>query len=192
MLTPAVAGSQTHLSTFESYDDMFNTDLDASTHQGSKELLLSLHASVQRLSNKIDAIMHILKSINGTAVTIDTSQVNDLKMFPLNSKETLIIVENRIQRDVDFRCAVEHMLLGVGGIGIREITRRMLRGLMTNSLATNYSFLGKSRKASFSSLALQTVLKCAVFKLANYKNEKEYQLAVMNWLKNAPMRRSNS
>nr|CAI5853474.1 unnamed protein product [Callosobruchus analis] len=82
----------------------------------------------------------------------------------------------------------------IGGYKVNEIVKLILRKLMSNYLASLFSWQGKKQKKAFCCLSVAEVIINAVRsnRTAADATEKEIIDSIKNWLRHAPTRENNS
>ncbi|KAB0790365.1 hypothetical protein PPYR_15270, partial [Photinus pyralis] len=115
-----------------------------------------------------------------------------IRKFPLDTELDLRNMEVYLLNNPDFKKYLINYCSRLGGLKIDQITKIMLRKLISNKLAANYSWLGAKKKQSFNLLIAEVIL-CAVKqnKLIGETTEKEMIDSVKNWLKHAHVRYTN-
>ncbi|XP_050413197.1 uncharacterized protein LOC126827739 [Patella vulgata] len=78
----------------------------------------------------------------------------------------------------------------IGGTNAKEVTKRIMKVLFTDTLATHYNWKGKGDKTAFSTLIFKDIIERAVRKnpMTRYATDLEINECIKNWLRYAPER----
>ncbi|KAG8228128.1 hypothetical protein J437_LFUL000130 [Ladona fulva] len=111
-----------------------------------------------------------------------------LNEFPLDSVEGLERIETRLEADQSFQKCLISALMTLGGVDVKSSTLNLLKKLMTNNLASKYSWLGLKKKRVFFSLRLNTVIKLCVRNRHSTATDEDVSTITKNWLRLAKLR----
>ncbi|CAH1986778.1 unnamed protein product [Acanthoscelides obtectus] len=114
----------------------------------------------------------------------------NLPNFPLNSYEEYLRFNDLIKEDTHISQYMVRRLAALGGSGIDSITRRIMRFLFDNELATQFNWKGRHNKTGFEGTAIMGLVYEAA-KLncpSNEKSDSKIADIVKIWLKHASSR----
>ncbi|XP_071652237.1 uncharacterized protein [Temnothorax longispinosus] len=85
-----------------------------------------------------------------------------------------------------------NQLAKIGGSSVQNFTQRALQMLITNDLASTYSWLGRRAKKTFNKLKLADLIIGSVKKSIPNSTNKECEEAIQKWLRRAKERSNNN
>lgn len=144
---------------------------------------LADHISV--LSSKIDLLLPNHGASNGIEFTL-------LGRLPLINITDFNEMEERITNDKEFANQFVTVLASVGGKDIRQCVNNIMRRLLSDELAEQFSFSGKiikdNKKMCFSSKQICTSVHLAVRKICKEANDDSIKKVICSWLQQAKTR----
>ncbi|XP_046407753.1 uncharacterized protein LOC124172348 [Ischnura elegans] len=148
--------------------------------------LAVLRATASRNSDAIQAILDAVCSTQSRSVDVSAAMPANL---PLQSLEHL----EKLEEDLADETVKRNMVIclsRIGGNNLADVTKRMLTRLMSDNLASQFSWVGAKKKKPLSSKLMADVILRAVQRNPLFKDasEKEIELAIKNWLRHAPER----
>ncbi|RLU23883.1 hypothetical protein DMN91_004091 [Ooceraea biroi] len=149
--------------------------------------IFSLLVDIKEQNNKILSLLNE-KQVTSNTLAHNQFRLQDLPVnLPLSTQADLDILETYLKnsQNVSTMCSY---LATLGGRDITSKTNRILKYLLTDKVASNYSFYGKRmNKSPFSSLKCCSVVLQSV-KSTSSHTEKEIEDVIKVWLKHAPQR----
>ncbi|KAK4880332.1 hypothetical protein RN001_008478 [Aquatica leii] len=108
--------------------------------------------------------------------------------FPIKNQENLQELEVYLLDNQNFSCLVAY-LAAIGGKDLTTQVNNVLRRLLSNDLASQFSFYGKrSNKKAFSTLKTKDLVIAAVKQCSKEAKFKDIENSMKVWLKHAPHR----
>ncbi|XP_077277449.1 uncharacterized protein LOC143905743 isoform X3 [Temnothorax americanus] len=111
-----------------------------------------------------DSLHELTTSVNRIVMNKATHEVEEATTsfftmfnFPLQDEEDLIRVDEHLNDEKNFNVAMNE-LAKIGGSSVRNFTQRALQMLITNDLASTYSWLGRRAKKTFNKLKLADLI----------------------------------
>eukprot|EP00102_Acyrthosiphon_pisum_P019171 XP_016656381.1 PREDICTED: uncharacterized protein LOC107882500 [Acyrthosiphon pisum] len=157
------------------------------------EYLHVLMLNINDIKEKMDGIIN--KSSTPADLNSTNKAVSDIfSTFPISNNDELEIITNAIKEKEDSQNKLVNMLALMGGSDYKELTRRILRKIISDRMATTYSFTGhkgKGLKLAFNKTILSTLLCKAVQSKFTTATVKEVENAASIWLTKASDRLKN-
>ncbi|XP_044753870.1 uncharacterized protein LOC123313201 [Coccinella septempunctata] len=175
-------------------DEQLNSERDIlfSMHGMLKKIMTSIHALSMK-QDRLEGRLRQLESrglINNTVASVTSSfMVNDaiVKRFPIDSKEKLEIMENDLKKRNIFNDVV-HFMKSKGGSSAHDLIYNILGSVVTNDLASHYSFYGQKKKGKFQELLLCSCIFFAVRTVNDKITDAEIITSIRMWLDNSKTR----
>ncbi|KMQ88605.1 pao retrotransposon peptidase [Lasius niger] len=111
-----------------------------------------------------DSLHELTTSVNRILTNKVTHEVEEATTsfftmfnFPLQDEEDLIRVDEHLNDEKNFNVAM-NKLAKIGGSSVQNFTQRALQILITNDLASTYSWLGRRAKKTFNKLKLADLI----------------------------------
>ncbi|CAG9763988.1 unnamed protein product [Ceutorhynchus assimilis] len=108
--------------------------------------------------------------------------------FPIETKETFVQFNKFFSVSENYSALVQ-LFTKMGGSNLYEFVRRCIAPLVSDTLAEQFSFLGKKGKSVFGSSSLAKAIIDAAQKSGISNNQKEIELRIGDWLRRAKERR---
>ncbi|XP_031353719.1 uncharacterized protein LOC116178377 [Photinus pyralis] len=150
-----------------------------------------------KVSQRLSALEENLNSSSKTEADDDHIN-NDFEeiiknQFPLQLEADLQNMERQLTENPDLKKFMVSYCSSFGGHKVDEVTKIILKKLLSNKLAGNYSWLGAKKKMSFSGLQIAEVILSAVKRNKSLvgATEKDVIDSIKNWLRHAAARYSN-
>ncbi|XP_039293077.1 uncharacterized protein LOC120353431 [Nilaparvata lugens] len=135
----------------------------------------------------------ILKSQNQNTDPWSNQQHDEINFdparLPMKTEESLLKIEEEL-RDNHSKNNMVNYLSKIGENSINDMTKRIMRRLIGDELAKDYSWFGAKGKKQFSILQSARVLEKAVKMGFQEATEKTIEEATKNWLRHAPERQT--
>ncbi|XP_025162047.1 uncharacterized protein LOC109503742 isoform X3 [Harpegnathos saltator] len=142
--------------------------------------------------NQNDQISQALKATNNSIVTV--SESNEIPQLPctlpITTFEDITRLEEYLKKEENISPLASYLSTIGGHEDVTSITNRILRRLLSDKIASFYSFLGKRNKKAFAHLKLNSVLMKSVLLALPGSTQHEIENSVKEWLKHAPQRSS--
>lgn len=110
-----------------------------------------------------------------------------VRKLPAETIENLHSLDNEVKDDKAKLTELVSYLSSLGGDGVVTRTNRILKSLMTNSLASQLNFKGRNKQA-FSIFKLKEIINEVVKSKVKTAETYDIETAIKNWLKHAPQR----
>ncbi|XP_039310328.1 uncharacterized protein LOC105198959 isoform X2 [Solenopsis invicta] len=185
-----------HLSDIES-SDLSRSDSDTNIYPSPSSLITNDNNLVQNLpvesvtklttecdiSRKIDTGFQkqVLKELNAIHLKLNDVMENVVHLFPVN-EQTLAELEQWLNVDTENKKKLIMELSRVGGLNVKEVTRRIMYRVFTNEVGTMYSWEGAKKKKIFKNLAIASVILGAVRFCKSSSTEAEVISFIKAWL----------
>ncbi|XP_036138301.1 uncharacterized protein LOC118644262 [Monomorium pharaonis] len=144
--------------------------------------------SLKRCENILTNILTRLDTSNVSQKEDNYSASDILNDFPIKDSEMLQKVEHRLKTDESYKNSVIKTLSLVGGNDLKSITINILTRTLTNSVATEYSWIGGKKKLIFSNLYLWKIILSVVRRHNPDAIESEISKHIKIWLAHATER----
>lgn len=178
----------------------FNSQFEIETEKLKKTVtrlvvkINSMQDQIFEMDNKLDKIMNLVVSNNKCASMDIDEQIQDDFELPIKIENKLIDTEILLKEDFRFYTRMVNKLKIVGGTDTNSVIRNILKTLMTDNLATMFSFAGKRKKKSFQD-TLPTFMKIIIevgrYHKNSVTNEDIYSI-ISKWLVQATLRKTRS
>ncbi|XP_060525320.1 protein tramtrack, beta isoform-like isoform X5 [Cylas formicarius] len=169
-------------SMMEGEEPQAGTSTDGAGEGQGLNLLLSHLIHIRKQNNQILAAVN-----NHRVKTCEECVHPELKdLLPFNSHEDILAFEIGLTND-DISSMICH-LSRLGGKGVAGKTNRILKEVITDSLASCYNFCGKHNKIAFNRLKLKDIVVQSVKKTSKESTELEVENAIKRYLKHSPAR----
>ncbi|XP_044747941.1 longitudinals lacking protein, isoforms A/B/D/L isoform X5 [Coccinella septempunctata] len=176
----------------QSQDEVFLAAQEAvGAHRDSQDFqkivlqsLSKIAATLKRNSTKLDEINHRILSSSNELVPPENLPQN----FPMNTLELFQSFERLLWEDADVWHYMVKRLAALGGSGGESLTRRILKFLITDEVASLFNWKGRD-KMPFEKLKVTELVVAAVrVNYATEMNELKICNTVKDWLKFAKVR----
>ncbi|CAG9814687.1 unnamed protein product [Phaedon cochleariae] len=111
--------------------------------------------------------------------------------FSISSDEHLILVEEYLENEINFRATVDEFSKLGGTNNLYDFIKRCLNVAISNSFASQFSWHGAKKKRIFGNLKLAKILLGASEQSKLSENQKATEEAVKKWLRRAKDRSEN-
>nr|XP_022311174.1 uncharacterized protein LOC111116470 [Crassostrea virginica] len=145
-------------------------DLCRSSNLGSSTALEKILVCVTEIKAQVhfntQMLQTIAKKMDGISSASEEGEEETSNVditFPIDSKEDLLLVDEKLQSK-ESRKKVVRSLSTIGGENVKLTVRRLLSHIISNKLAQEINWIGKGGKVAFSMLLLNTILKAVVRK----------------------------
>ncbi|XP_025162615.1 uncharacterized protein LOC112590429 isoform X2 [Harpegnathos saltator] len=133
--------------------------------------------------NQNDQMFQVLKATNNSIVTVSKS--NEIPQLPctlpITTFEDITRLEEYLKKEENISPLASY-LSTIGDRGdVTSITNRILRRLLSDKIASFYSFLGKRNKKAFAHLKLNSVLMKSVLLALPGSTQHEIENSVKEW-----------
>ncbi|XP_031328859.1 uncharacterized protein LOC116174854 isoform X3 [Photinus pyralis] len=150
------------------------------------------------INRKLNLILHKLHVIENRLNTLDSVQqsqtvqltktVQDLyKIFPLGSHEELDNFEKELEGETYFKKMVSEFTT-IGGHDVQSLTVNILKKLLSNKVAVEYSLQGKKKKKIFKNLLSYQMIISAVRYHKSCATEVDISGCIATWLSQSGLR----
>ncbi|XP_028131648.2 uncharacterized protein LOC114327287 [Diabrotica virgifera virgifera] len=102
--------------------------------------------------------------------------------------EDIYFINNEIKNNNDKWKSLVSCLASLGGDTVVSRTNRILKHLITDSVAKGFNFRGRNDKAAFNILEFYKIIIYVVKSKITTAQEIDIEQAIKNWLKHAPQR----
>ncbi|XP_071653205.1 uncharacterized protein [Temnothorax longispinosus] len=162
-------------------------------HEHCNKTVLRVMANIDlKVNTLIDEMRNIIKLMTTETTDKDiektTSQI--LKAYPLLSEADLIKEERRLSTDILYK---NNLIKDLGIFvqnDVKSTVVKLMQEIMSNALASNYSFHGAHKKKAFEKLKLydviSSVVRCRFTKILVIN--KDINDPIKSWLRHAPAR----
>ncbi|CAH1107079.1 unnamed protein product [Psylliodes chrysocephalus] len=117
-----------------------------------KKILNDQEKQIQQITFKTNEIYDVLKALTDEKKSDQELQITDVKVFdqiPITTPDGLAYIESLIAEKTSFNLLLTDFSR-LGAANYKELIRRIMRQLMTDSVAKLYSVHGHKGKTSFS------------------------------------------
>ncbi|XP_063220044.1 uncharacterized protein LOC134529655 [Bacillus rossius redtenbacheri] len=164
------------------------TSLSGTENQIDKEFHKLILRKLNHLIYKVDSLEEKLMSLGDrNKVVVTDEEVCIQKLFPLKTFEEVDHCESLL-KDATFCDKLILSLKVIGGNHLQGSVTNLLKRMLTNQLATEYSWLGAKGKKNFRKLELSHVVMRVVRFHYPSATETEVSIIISNWLKHAKKR----
>lgn len=143
---------------------------------------------LNKILYKLDTMqnkMNLLEEKMLYPVNADEEFIN--VQLPISLYEDLLLFEEQLSEE-RFKNKLINILKLVGGSNPHVMIRNMLKKLLTNTLAQQFSWVGKKAKRSFKDLRLANVIIQAVRTVHNQITDTEIANSIAKWLTQGTLR----
>ncbi|XP_046404881.1 uncharacterized protein LOC124170221 isoform X3 [Ischnura elegans] len=142
--------------------------------------------AVEECQRQLSADLKNGRVVPSTSTSRETMET--LNGFPLESMEELNEMEMKLM-DSSYKVALIEELSLIGGSSAKDFLVRVMKTLISDSLAGEFSWLGFKKKRPFSQLKLKEVINGAV-RISKWGEESQVAIAnhVQEWLKHGKFR----
>ncbi|XP_067208082.1 protein PFC0760c-like isoform X2 [Linepithema humile] len=139
-----------------------------------KEINL-LHLKVNDMLDSINILIRSTKVNTETVINNDRSEVlKIIHLFPMN-EESLIEVEDWINKSIDNKVALTEELSRIGGSSLKELIKRIMYRILLNEVGMLYSWEGAKKKKAFKNLSIAAVILDVVRKSSKFQSATELE-----------------
>ncbi|XP_031357213.1 uncharacterized protein LOC116181090 isoform X1 [Photinus pyralis] len=181
-------------STITLIEEQQGSSFQSNPSTGKKRRALTDETIIDLFSCIKEQNKQILAWIQKQSNSSSESQINqnqDLPfVLPITKSADLATTETCIKEKEIFNLLVSH-LSRLGGKDVTSKTNNMMRQLLSNDLATKYSFMGsRQEKKAFNDLLVKTAVVRAVQRscTSTVVSDDQVHTAIKIWLKHAPQR----
>ncbi|CAG7785811.1 unnamed protein product, partial [Allacma fusca] len=149
------------------------------------EEIIAIKSMLSEMGGKLDVVA---VAENGNEKTVE---FDDDEFVTASSIDALQLISSKSLQVKEYRQKLIQHLSAVGGTKCTKVLNRMLKELMTDDVAMNYSFKGQREKLSFEALGLTSVLAACLKQNPFTRKERSVfniEAGIMSWLKRAPVR----
>ncbi|KAL5237318.1 hypothetical protein ACI65C_004728 [Semiaphis heraclei] len=186
-----------HIDSMEELQKYIDTIIDKWQRDTSRLLItMSLHQKEQL--NYLQNIQMMVNNINTMPTDVDnctTKNEEDIiySKFPATSLDVLNKLDNEVKvlksTKIDvYNALVKNMTL-IGGTSLGELLRRILKKIMTDEVAEEFSWFGRQKKFSFATTGLADLIKSAVKIKYPDQSDKDIEVIAGTWLAKAKERK---
>lgn len=178
-------------------------DCDSEVQTQIMRQLVTLNARSKEHGEYLHTILMILNGIQEKQKSSDNQPATPSSMLefepiyetlPVTNEESLNLLQQALTNDQTLFNKTVKMLSLIGGSDIKESVRRILRKLISNEYAKQFSYTGhKSSKHAFNKTILSSLLIKAIHSTGNLadKSVKEIETITSIWLSKASERSKN-
>nr|CAI5843128.1 unnamed protein product [Callosobruchus analis] len=158
---------------------------------------VSVLSSLNGLQYTTYQILNIVKEIlkSSSDVTFEKLTVpENLPKFPLKTYEEYLLFDALVSQDAVIAQYMVRRLAALGGTGLESVTRRIMKFLFNNELATHFNWKGRHNKTGFEQTAtMNLVYEAAKLNFpSSEKSDMRIAENVKQWLKHASSRLKQS
>ncbi|KAK5645114.1 hypothetical protein RI129_006414 [Pyrocoelia pectoralis] len=160
------------------------------------ELLTKVLQKQNTMSGILSTINEKLKKLEDNNIPA-TSTIKEFQSvftkfdFPINDEMILNNFENFLKNEDEFDAVVREFSR-LGGTNEYNLITRILEKVITNKLASTFSYLGKKQKKPFKNLLLNKVIIKVGTTVFSAKTELPFENAVAKWLRRAKERKDKT
>ncbi|XP_064465157.1 uncharacterized protein LOC135376554 [Ornithodoros turicata] len=187
-ISPAVKGSTAFSQDTKSGSNALPVSAENAAFQ--KRVLTLLHSIRYEVQDISSQLSHSLSKLS---IHKDVDEHEKLFEEPINNLDDFVEFDNQLRNNKQKQTEVRTFLAMFGGRGTADHVARILSRVITNDLATEFSWFGARGKRSFKDLAFADLL-CESIRSSLPKDKqnttfKDIEDAVKSWLRHAKERK---
>ncbi|XP_011858099.1 PREDICTED: uncharacterized protein LOC105555682 isoform X2 [Vollenhovia emeryi] len=162
-----------------------NIEKDLCAYEFKKQIIGKLNKILYKLDNIENRINMTEEKMQFSYHTYDNDE-SDIH-FPISTLTELISFEDQLQ-NTKFKDKVLNIFKFVGGVNAHAMIRNIMKMVMTDTLAQNFSWTGRKNKRSFKDLSLSKMIIQAVCVKQKELTENDIAEYTSKWLSQATVR----
>ncbi|XP_060846199.1 uncharacterized protein LOC132925856 [Rhopalosiphum padi] len=133
---------------------------------------------------------HLCNSLTIVKNNASFDESNNFNIICINNEDDLNIMEHKLTEDESFKKSVIKQLSRLMGHNIPETVRKIMKTLFTDSLLSEFSYIGFKGKNNFSTLKTCKVIFESIRKMKKFSDSTDVEIEkpLKNWMAQATPR----